>query len=73
LGAAVAYSGADQHQRALQFAGFRIELGVRLGDDLVLVLGRVVMDDLLGDDAVFDHPVGGGDEAMLGDLRVGGE
>ena len=31
------------------------------------------MDDLVGDDAVLDHPVGGGDEAVLGDLGVGGE
>ena len=31
------------------------------------------MDDLLADDAVLDHPVGGRDEAVLGDLRVGGE
>ena len=55
--------------RALQLAGLRVELGVRLGDHLVLLLGRVEVDDLVGDDAVLDHPVRGRDEAVLGDLR----
>ena len=36
--------------------------------DLVLLLGRVEVDDLVGDDAVLDHAVGRGDEAVLGDL-----
>ena len=62
-------AGADQHLRAFQFAGLRVELGVRLGDHLVFLLGRVEMEDLFADDAVFDRPVGGRDEAVLGDLR----
>ena len=66
-------AGADQDLRAFQLAGLRIDLGVRLGDHLVLLLGRVEVDDLLADDAVLDQPVGGGDEAVLGDLRVGGQ
>ena len=53
--------------------GLRVDLGVRLGDHLVLLLGGVEVDDLVGDDAVLDHPVRGRDEAVLGDLRVGGE
>jgi hypothetical protein len=31
---------------------FGIDLGVRLGDHLVLLLGRVEVDDLVADDAV---------------------
>ena len=57
--------------RALELAGLLVDLRVRLGDHVVLFLGRVQVDDLVGDDAVLDHPVGGGDEPVLGDLRVG--
>src|ERR1700759_3753414 len=69
----ISEAAADQHLRALEFAGRLVELGVRLGDDLVLLLRRVVADDLVGDNAVLHEAVGGGDETMLGDLRVGRE
>ena len=45
----------------------------RLGDDLLLLLGGVEVDDLVGDHAVLDDLVGGGHEAVLRDLRVRGE
>ena len=66
-------AGADQDLRAFQLAGLGVELGVRLGDHLVLLLGRVVVHDLFADDAVFDQPVRGRDEAVLGHLGIGGE
>ncbi len=50
-----------------------VERLVRLGDQLLLLLGRVQVDDLVGDLAVLDHAVRRRDEAVLGDLRVGGE
>src|SRR6185295_17403176 len=65
--------GADENLRALQLAGGGVDVGVRLGDDLFLLLGGVEVDDLFRNDAVLDHPVGGRDEAVFGDLRVGGE
>src|SRR6202012_789607 len=66
-------AGADEDLGALQFARLLVELGVRLGDDLVLLLGRVVADDLAGEDAVLDDAIRGGDKTVLGDLRVGRE
>ena len=69
----LAVGRAAQHLRALEPLGLRVDLGVRLGDRLLLLLGGVQVDDLVGDHAVLDHPVGGGDEAVLGDLRVGGQ
>ena len=65
--------GTDEDARAFQFLRLRIDLGVRLGDHFVLLLGRVEVDDLVADDAVLDLPVGGRDEAVLGDLGVGGQ
>ena len=50
-----------------------IDRRVRLGDDLLLLLVGVDADHLAGELAVLHHPVGGGDEAVLGDLRVGGQ
>ena len=52
---------------------FFVDLGVRLGDLLLLLLGRVDPDDLVGHDAVPDDAVGRRHEAVLGDLRVGRE
>jgi hypothetical protein len=63
-------AGAAEDPRSLQLVGLEIDLGVRLGDQLVLFLGCVQVDDLVRDRAVLDHPVGSGDEAVLGDLRV---
>ena len=54
----LALAGAALDLRAPQLAGLLVELGVRLGDHVVLLLGGVQMDDLLGDHAVLDHPVG---------------
>src|SRR4051794_37825132 len=58
--------------RALELAVLR-HLGVRLGDHLLALLGRVVVHDLAGHDAVLHDPVGRGDEAVLRDLRVARE
>ena len=63
-------AAAAEDVLALELAGVGIDLGVRLGDRLVLLLRGVQVDDLVGDHAVLDHPVGGGDEAVLGDLGV---
>ena len=38
--------------------------------ELLLLLRRVQVDDLVGELAVLDHAVGRRDEAVLGDLRV---
>ena len=54
---------------ALELVRLRIDLGVGLGDHVLLFLGRVEPDDLVGDDAVLDLPVGRLDEAVLGDRR----
>ena len=51
----------------------RVDLGVGLRDRLLLLLGGVQVDDLVGDHAVLDHPVRGGHEPVLGDLGVGGQ
>src|ERR1041384_4089013 len=59
--------------RPRQLAGRRVHLGVGLGDDLVLLLGGVEVDDLFGHDAVLDHAVGRGDKTVLRDLGGGGE
>ena len=45
-----------------------VDLGVRLGDDLALLLRGVQVDDLVGHHAVLDDAVGRRDEAVLGDL-----
>ena len=66
-------SRARHGPAAHDLARLRVDLGVRLGDRPLLLLVRVEVDDLVGDDAVLDDPVGSGDEAVLGDLRVGGE
>ena len=47
-----------------------VERLVGLRDQALLLLGRVEVDDLVGDLAVLDHAVGRGDEAVLGDLGV---
>ena len=46
----------------------RVDRRVRLGDHLLLFLGGVEADDLVGHHAVLDHAVGRRDEAVLGDL-----
>ncbi len=43
---------------------------VGLRDQALLLLGRVDADDLFGEHAVLDDPVGRRDEAVLGDLGV---
>ena len=48
-----------------------VELRVRLRDHDLLLDVRVEVVDLVGDLAVLDDAVRGGDEAVLGDLRVG--
>ena len=76
LGGTTTYSPSrERHWTCgpLSLPVFVVDLGVRLGDHVVLLLGRVQVDDLVGDDAVLDDPVGGRDEAVLGDLRVGGQ
>jgi len=40
----------------LVLAGLGVDLGVRLGDDALLLLGGVQVDDLLGDHALLDDP-----------------
>ena len=50
-----------------------IDRRVRLRDDLLLLLRGVDPHDVVGHPAVLDDPVRGGDEAVLGDLRVGGQ
>ena len=50
-----------------------IDRRVGLGDDPLLFLVGVDADHLVGDAAVLDDPVRGRDEAVLGDLRVGGQ
>ena len=50
-----------------------VDRGVGLGDDLLLLGRRVEVVDLVGDLAVLDDPVRRRDEAVLGDLRVGGQ
>ncbi len=62
--------GAAQDLVALEVA-LVIDRRVGLGDDLLLLLRGVDADDLVGHLAALDHPVRGGDEAVLGDLRVG--
>ena len=65
--------GAAEDLRALELASLGVDRGVGLGDQLLLLLGGVEVHDLLGHHAVLDHPVGRRDEAVLGDLREGGE
>jgi len=72
--------GSDEHELtvtraagdagAAQLARLRVDLRVGLGDHQLLLLVGVQVDDLVGHQAVLDGPVGGGDEAVLGDLRV---
>ena len=45
-----------------------VERLVGLRDQALLLLGRVEVDDLVGDLAVLDDAVGRRDEAVLGDL-----
>ena len=47
-----------------------VERLVGLRDQALLLLGRVQVDDLVGELAVLDHAVGRRDEAVLGDLGV---
>ncbi len=62
--------GAAQDVGTLELAGLLVQRRVGLGDDLVLLLGGVEADDVVGDDAILDHAVGRLDEA---ELRHGGE
>ena len=55
-----------------QVAGV-IDRRVRLGDQRLLLLRGVEVEDLVGHLAVLDDPVGRRHEPVLGDLRVGGE
>ncbi len=57
----------------LSLLGLLVDQRGRLGDHVVLLLGCVQVDDLVRDHAVLDDPVRGRDEAVLGDLRVGGQ
>ncbi len=66
----LAVARAARDVRALELAGLLVDLGVRLRDDLLVLLVRVEVDDLVGHDAVLDDPVGGREEAELGDLGV---
>ncbi len=65
--------GAAEDLGALQPPRLGVDRRVRLGDQQLLFLGRVEVADLLGDDAVLDHPVGGGDEPVLGHLGERGQ
>ena len=58
---------------ALQAARLGVDRRVRLRDHALLLLRRVEVHDLVGDDAVADDAVGRRHEAVLGDLRVGGQ
>ncbi len=64
---------AAEDFRALELAGLVVHRRVGLGDQQLLFLRRVEVADLLCDDAVLDHAVGGGDEPVLGDLGEGGQ
>ena len=75
FGATVTYWPACVRQRIsspIELA-LVVDRRVGLGDDPLLLLGGVEVDDLVGDHAVLDDPVRGRDEAVLGDLRVGGQ
>ena len=63
----------QSHLGPLEPLRLRVDLGVGLGDRLLLLLGGIQVDDLVGDHAVLDHPVRGGHEPVLGDLGVGGQ
>ena len=65
--------GAAEDLAALQTATLGVDRGVRLGDQELLFLGRVEVAHLARQDAVLDHPVGGGDEAVLGYLGERGQ
>ena len=75
--------GADAHAGALRAAAHEhavvdeaavvVERGVGLGDDVLLLLVGGEVHDLVGDPAVDHLAVGGLDEAVLVDPRVGGE
>ena len=76
LGPTVTYWPACVRQRIsgpFRRPGLGVDRRVGLRDQALLLLGRVEVHDLVGDDAVADDPVGRRDEAVLGDLRVGGE
>ena len=69
----LALADAAGDQGPLELAGLRVDLGRSLGDDLLFLLGRVEVDDLVGDGPVLDDAIGGGHESVLGDLRIGGQ
>ncbi len=64
---------AAEDLRALEFARLRVHGRVGLGDQQLLFLGGVEVADVARDDAVLDDPVGGGHEAVLGDLGERGQ
>ena len=76
LGPTVTYWPAWVRQRIsvpLSLPVLAIDRGVGLRDQLLLLLRRVEVHDLVADDAVLDDAVGGRDEAVLGDLGERGE
>src|SRR5215211_3595229 len=64
----LALARAALDRRALELAALRVDLRVRLGDDQVLLLSGVEVDDLVRHDAVGHDAIGGRHEAVLGDL-----
>ncbi len=71
-----AHSGpwGPPHQHALVGEGpVGSQLGVGLGDDVLLLLVRRQVGDLIGDGAAHHSPVGRLDEAVLVDPPVGGQ
>ena len=58
-GTATSSPSRERHRTCgpLSLLGLRVDLGVRLRDHVLLLLGGVEVDDLVGDDAVLDHPV----------------
>ncbi len=66
-----ALADAARDQRPLELLRLRVDLGRRLGDDLLLLLRCVELEDLVGDRAVLDDAVRSGHEPVLGDLGVG--
>src|SRR5215211_6934162 len=77
------FLGSRQHELALpgttldrgspELARLQVDLGVGLGDDPILFLGGVEVDDLVRHDTVLDRAIRGGDEPVLRHFGVGGQ